>query len=47
MEWNPKGWYNPFQADSLGTCIVQWMIAPGLLFFLNGIIQQCLLKRKN
>ncbi len=47
MEWNPKGWYNPFQADSLGTCIVQWMIALGLLFFLNGIIQQRLLKRKN
>lgn len=43
--WNPEGWYNPFQADSLGTCIAQWMIALGLLFFLNGIIVQRLLKR--
>jgi NSS family neurotransmitter:Na+ symporter len=47
IEWNPQGWYNPFQADSLGTCIVQWMVALGLLFFLNGIIQQRLLKRNN
>ena len=45
VEWNPRGWYNPFQTDSLGTCIVQWMVALGLLFFLNGIIQQRLLRR--
>ncbi|MEJ2049678.1 MAG: sodium-dependent transporter [Calditrichota bacterium] len=43
--WNPQGWYNPFQTDSLGTCIVQWMVALGLLFFLNGLIQRRLLKR--
>jgi NSS family neurotransmitter:Na+ symporter len=36
--WNPHGWYNPFQTDSLGTCIFQWAIAIAVLILLNGVI---------
>ena len=33
--WNPEGWYNPFQAESLGTCITQWLLLILLLLLLN------------
>lgn len=33
--WNPKGWYNPVQPDSLGTCIIQWLLLILLLIILN------------
>ncbi|MBN2365673.1 MAG: sodium-dependent transporter [Calditrichaeota bacterium] len=44
--WNPGGWYNPFQADSLGTCIAQWMLVVALLLALNGIIVRRLKKEE-
>ncbi len=45
--WNPGGWYNPFQADSLGTCILQWILAIGFLMMLNGFIVRRLKKQEN
>jgi NSS family neurotransmitter:Na+ symporter len=33
--WNPEGWYNPFQAESLGTCITQWLLLIILLLLVN------------
>ncbi len=36
--WNPHGWYNPFQTDSLGTCIFQWMLVIALLLVLNRVV---------
>ena len=36
--WNPQGWYNPLQTDSLGTCIFQWAVAIVILLLLNGVI---------
>ena len=36
--WNPQGWYNPFQPDSLGTSIAQWGLLIILLLIFNGLI---------
>jgi NSS family neurotransmitter:Na+ symporter len=36
--WNPQGWYNPFQPDSLGTSITQWGLLIILLLIFNGLI---------
>jgi len=36
--WNPDGWYNPFSTDSLGTCIIQWMIVISFLLLMNTFI---------
>ncbi len=46
IEWNPQGWYNPLQADSLGTCIFQWILAIGLLVMLNGLIVKKLQQKR-
>lgn len=43
--WNPEGWYNPFQVDSLGTCIFQWMSVIFILIVLNGIIYRRVTRR--
>jgi len=36
--WNPQGWYNPFQSDSLGTCIAQWFFLLLILISVNLLI---------
>ena len=36
--WNPQGWYNPLQTDSLGTCVFQWAIVIIMLILLNGLV---------
>ncbi|GAB4340228.1 MAG: sodium-dependent transporter [Calditrichia bacterium] len=38
--WDPQGWYNPLRAESMGTCLLQWLLAIGGLFFLNGWISK-------
>lgn len=31
-QWDPDGWWNPFGAETLGTCILQWSVV--LVFFI-------------
>jgi NSS family neurotransmitter:Na+ symporter len=33
--WDPEGWLHPFRAETVGTVLLQWVIALTLLFFLN------------
>jgi NSS family neurotransmitter:Na+ symporter len=42
--WNPGDWFNPFQAESLGSCVVQWSLVILLLIILNQIIYKKLVK---
>lgn len=44
IKWNPQNWYNPFQTDSLGTCVVQWIFIIVILISLNKLFIR-LLKR--
>ncbi|GAB4365350.1 MAG: sodium-dependent transporter [Calditrichia bacterium] len=44
--WNPGGWYNPFGAETLGTCLFQWMLAIVLLLTLNGFIYKKVIRRR-
>jgi NSS family neurotransmitter:Na+ symporter len=45
--WNPKGWYNPFQADSLGTCVAQWLLLITVLLLFNKKIVTQLKRNKS
>lgn len=42
--WNPKGWYNPFNAESMGTCLFQWLGVIFLLILFNSFISRKILK---
>ena len=33
--WDPEGWLHPFRAETVGTVLLQWLVALTLLFFLN------------
>ena len=45
--WNPGSWFNPFGAETLGTCLFQWAIIILLMITLNRLIFQKLkLNRK-
>ena len=35
IKGNPQQWWNPFQTESVGTCIFQWSVAIALLLALN------------
>ncbi len=42
--WNPEGWYNPFGATTLGTCLFQWMMGVLVFLILNRYLYQKLTK---
>lgn len=33
--WDPQGWWNPFHAFSIGTCLLQWGVLLAVLFIFN------------
>jgi neurotransmitter:Na+ symporter, NSS family len=37
-QWDPEGWWNPFGAETLGTCLVQWSIVGFGLITLNSLL---------
>jgi neurotransmitter:Na+ symporter, NSS family len=37
-EWDPDGWWNPFGAETLGTCVLQWGIVLIILIILNNVV---------
>ena len=40
-EYAPDTWYNPFDAFSVATVIVQWALALGLVyFFIKNLFQK-------
>ncbi len=38
IKGNPQHWWNPLQAESVGTCIFQWAAAIALLLALNRFV---------
>ncbi|HFE63040.1 MAG TPA: sodium-dependent transporter, partial [Caldithrix sp.] len=44
--WNPSGWYNPFGAQTLGTCLFQWAAAIFILLIINGFVYRKLVQRR-
>jgi neurotransmitter:Na+ symporter, NSS family len=37
-QWDPDGWWNPFGAETLGTCLFQWGIILALFIGFNKAI---------
>ena len=33
--WDPEGWLHPFRSETVGTVLLQWLVALTLLFLLN------------
>ena len=42
---NPDGWWHPIQTSSVGTCLVQWGVAVGLLLVFNRRLAQASLRK--
>jgi neurotransmitter:Na+ symporter, NSS family len=47
VKWNPAGWYNPFQTDSLGSCVIQWITAMAVLFSANTLLVRLIKKAQD
>ncbi|MCF8411813.1 MAG: sodium-dependent transporter [Melioribacteraceae bacterium] len=45
ISWDPE-WWNPFHAENLGTCLMQWGIVIGLLIIFNKYLVQKTLSEK-
>lgn len=37
-QWDPEGWWNPFGAETLGTCLFQWGIILAIFIGFNKVI---------
>lgn len=43
--WDPE-WWNPLHAENAGTCLVQWALVIGVLFYLNKFLVNKTLQNK-
>lgn len=44
--WDPQGWWNPFHAENVGTCVLQWGVLLALLLAFNGRIGRASLREQ-
>jgi neurotransmitter:Na+ symporter, NSS family len=44
--WDPGGWWNPFHAENVGTCLLQWSVVLALLLVFNRRIAAASLREQ-